>query len=84
MIIFQGFQGFNVMNCDVNSPKHYTDTSIQPIDVIEEWELGFHLGNTVKYIARHKKKGSELKDLKKAQFYLNRYIDNFVRKGNNN
>lgn len=60
---------------DINYPKHYTFASIEPINVIEDWELGFHLGNVVKYIARAEHKGSRLKDLKKAMFYLKRYID---------
>jgi hypothetical protein len=43
-------------------------------DAIEDWQLGFHLGNVVKYIARAQHKGSELEDLKKAAWYLSRYI----------
>ena len=54
--------------------EHYTKTKIEPIDVIEDWELGFHLGNVIKYIGRHKHKGGK-KDLMKALFYLNRHID---------
>lgn len=45
------------------------------IDVIEDWLLGFHLGNAVKYIARAGKKGDRLEDLKKAAWYLNREIE---------
>lgn len=58
----------------VNHPPHYTFGTIEVIDVIEDWGLEFHLGNTVKYIARSKHKGRELEDLKKAQWYLNRKI----------
>tara|TARA_Y100000310_G_C20013559_1_gene504057 strand:+ start:172 stop:417 length:246 start_codon:yes stop_codon:yes gene_type:complete len=60
----------------VNNPAHYNASKLEPIDVIEAWELGFHLGNTVKYIARAKHKGKLLEDLKKAQWYLNRKIAN--------
>ena len=62
----------------VNHPEHYGgDTIYEAIKVIEAWELGFHLGNTVKYIVRAGKKNSNgLEDLKKAQWYLNRYIEN--------
>lgn len=56
-------------------PAHYTFGNIEVIDAIEDWDLGYHLGNVVKYIARAKHKGHELEDLKKAQWYLNRYID---------
>jgi hypothetical protein len=58
----------------VNSPPHYTFGTIEVITVIEDWKLGFHEGNCIKYIARAKHKGNELEDLKKAQWYLNRKI----------
>lgn len=58
----------------INHPPHYTQSGVEPIDVIEAWDLGFCLGNTVKYIARHQHKGTPLADLKKAQWYLNRQI----------
>ena len=52
----------------VNHPAHYggEDNVYEVIKVIEAWELDFHLGNTVKYISRAGKKGSdkELQDLK--------------------
>ena len=64
----------------VNHPQHYggEDSPYEAIKVIEAWELDFHLGNTVKYISRAGKKGSdkELQDLKKALWYLQRKIDN--------
>lgn len=61
----------------INHPSHYGgDTTYEPIKVIEAWNLGFHLGNTVKYIAREGKKGCSIQDLKKALWYLQREIDN--------
>ena len=64
----------------VNHSAHYggEDNVYEVIKVIEAWELDFHLGNTVKYISRAGKKGSdkELQDLKKALWYLQRKIDN--------
>jgi len=59
----------------VNHPKHYTFGTIEVIDVIEDWQLGFHEGNCIKYIARAKHKGNELEDLKKAEWYLKRKIE---------
>jgi hypothetical protein len=59
----------------VNHPSHYTFGTIEVIDVIEDWQLGFCEGNCIKYIARAKHKGHELEDLKKAQWYLNRKIE---------
>lgn len=58
----------------VNHPAHYNVGSIEVIDAIEDWKLGFHLGNVVKYVARAGHKGSELEDLKKAEWYLQRKI----------
>lgn len=58
----------------IDRPAHYTYSAIEPIDAIEAWELGFHLGNVVKYIARAGRKGSEIQDLKKARWYLDRAI----------
>lgn len=59
----------------INWPKHYNTGKIQPIDAIESWQLDFRLANAVKYIARHKHKGSPKKDLEKALWYIQRYID---------
>lgn len=63
------------MSDEINNPPHYSQGKIKPIDVIEDWELGSHESNVIKYIARAKHKGNELKDLKKAQWYLNRVIE---------
>jgi hypothetical protein len=59
---------------NVNHPPHYTHGGIETIDVIEAWQLGFHLGNAVKYIARAGRKGDALEDLKKSRWYLDREI----------
>ncbi len=64
----------------VNHPSHYNMGKIEVIDAIEDWKLGFNLGNAVKYIARAAHKGKLLEDLKKARFYLNRAIAN-IEKG---
>jgi hypothetical protein len=58
----------------VNHPPHYAFGVHETIDVIEAWELPYHLGNVVKYVSRAKRKGKELEDLKKAAWYLDRYI----------
>lgn len=59
----------------VDHPAHYNMGDIEVIDVIEDWRLGFHEGNAVKYIGRAKFKGKELEDLKKALWYLKRRVD---------
>ena len=60
---------------NINRPKHYNQGRIEPIEVIEDWELGYHLGNVIKYIARAEHKGKLIEDLKKAKWYLDRYIN---------
>lgn len=63
----------------VNHPDHYQfgkDNEYEAIKVIDAWDLGFSLGNTVKYISRAGKKDptKEIEDLKKALFYLEHHI----------
>jgi hypothetical protein len=61
----------------VNHPSHYCQGKIEVIEAIEDWRLGFHLGNAVKYIARAGKKNPEkyAEDLEKAIWYLRRQIE---------
>ena len=58
----------------VDHPKHYNMGKYEAIEVIEDWGLGFNLGNTVKYISRAGHKDNILQDLKKALWYLDREI----------
>ena len=60
----------------VNHPNHYNSGRIEVIDFIEDKELGFHLGNAVKYISRagRKNPGKTVEDLRKAVWYINRQI----------
>lgn len=53
------------------TPNHYR-LDPEPIDVIRGWDLGFCLGNVIKYLARagHKAGESRDKDLHKAMEYL--------------
>jgi hypothetical protein len=60
------------MTDDIN-PQYYRTDMVHLIDIIEDYELGFHEGNAIKYIIRHKHKGG-LKDLQKAQWYIERMI----------
>lgn len=59
----------------VNHPKHYNAGKIEVIDAIEEWNLGFNLGNVVKYVSRAEYKGNREQDLKKALWYLERELN---------
>ena len=53
--------------------SHYKNGSIEPFHVIDDWNLDFYLDNIVKYIQRHKHKGSALEDIQKAIDYLKQY-----------
>lgn len=66
---------FTELDQRISNPSHYTYSSIEPITVIEAWQLRFHLGCVVKYICRAGRKESRLEDLKKAQWYLQREIE---------
>lgn len=61
---------------NIDHPKHYNSGKIEVIDAIEDWKLGFHLGNAIKYVARAGKKNpeKEIEDLEKAIWYINRQI----------
>lgn len=63
----------------VDHPSHYNKGNIEVIDFIEDQQLPFHLGNVVKYIARAGSKGDKLEDLKKARWYLDRYINEVMK-----
>lgn len=65
-------------NDNVNHPAHYggEDNPYEAIKVIEAWNLGFCLGNSVKYISRAGKKdpAKRIEDLEKAAWYINHEI----------
>lgn len=62
---------------NVTHPTHYNSGKIEVIEAIEDWGLGFHRGNAVKYIARAGRKDpeKEIEDLQKADWYLQREIE---------
>ncbi len=60
----------------VNHPPHYkTEAGIEAIDVIEQYGLGYHLGNAMKYLLRAGRKSAETEkqDVAKAHWYLVRW-----------
>lgn len=60
----------------VDHPSHYQGKKFEVIDIIEDFELGFNLGNAIKYILRSGKKNLSIEDLKKSVWYLQREISN--------
>jgi hypothetical protein len=55
------------------NPPYYNDDDV--MQVIERYNLGFCLGNVVKYILRSANKNGTV-DLRKALWYLQREISN--------
>jgi len=72
----------------VNSPAHYNSNTIETIDLIrdsmesEEYK-GYLKGNVFKYVSRcrYKEKENPVKDLLKAQWYLNKLIEDMTDDG---
>lgn len=63
----------------VHHPSHYggQHSPTEAIKVIRAWDLGFSLGNAVKYISRAGKKDKKktIEDLEKAAWYINEEIN---------
>ena len=61
---------------NVNHPSYYADGKIEVIEFIEDKNFGYCLGNAIKYISRFGKKSkeTEILDLQKAIWYINRRI----------
>lgn len=63
--------------CDAVNPEHYRKLGeYSALHVVEKWGLGYHLGQTLKYIQRAGSKPgvNPVEDLKKAKWYLERHI----------
>ena len=58
-------------------PDYYKFNKYEVVDVIQDWDLNFCLGNVIKYVARAGKKdgNSPLQDLEKARQYLSFEIE---------
>jgi len=59
--------------------RSYYAAEVEPIHLIEAQNLDFLLGSVCKYICRSDKKGSEIEDLEKAKWYLERKIESLKR-----
>lgn len=68
----------------INQPDHYTAGGIETIDYInakltpDQFE-GYMIGNVLKYCSRYQNKNG-IEDLKKAEWYLRRLIEEYDRK----
>ena len=59
----------------INHPPYYTQhpSGVECIQITEHFN--FCIGNAIKYLWRRGKKDSEIKDLEKAAWYINREIE---------
>ena len=60
----------------VNRPAHYTEGRVvEVIDLVEDWDLGFCLGNAIKYLGRAGRKDPKktIEDYEKTIWYINRH-----------
>lgn len=64
-------------NDSVCHPAHYNAGKIEVIEFIEDQNLGYHLGNAVKYLCRagRKDESKYVEDLEKAIWYIRRRIE---------
>lgn len=73
----EGKECFTRKSDPVNHPSHYADVvpGIECIDVTQHFD--FCIGNVIKYLWRcgHKDGNSNLQEMKKAQWYLNKAIE---------
>ena len=67
---------------DVNHPSHYCNRKMEAIDIIEmiieaesNPKVAYNMSNVLKYLLRFRDKGTPVKDLEKARWYLNRMIE---------
>ncbi len=72
-------KGVNIMADMVNHPSHYETGKFECIDVMEETQgteavMDFCICNALKYLYRHKRKNG-IEDIKKAKWYINKYLE---------
>lgn len=69
------FGVLNNMHDELNPDYYEAENGMRAIDVIESFDLNFSRGCVVKYTLRAGHKESELRDLKKALWFLKREIN---------
>ena len=68
------------MTDQINKPSHYNincdgSQAIETYAYIRSWKMDYPESNIIKYVTRHPYKGKSLEDLKKAQWYLTKLIE---------
>lgn len=74
--------GSEVTSKEVDHPPHYNNRRMEAIDIIEliieiekNPKVAYNMSNVLKYLLRFRDKGTPLKDLRKARWYLNRMTE---------
>lgn len=65
---FENYGVSYVADKPMDTPEHYK-MAITPIEFIEKNQLGFSVGNVIKYVCRYKHKNGK-EDLLKAKHYI--------------
>ena len=66
---------------NVAAPSHYVDgRTIEPIEVILDWDLDYLEGNILKYLSRWRRKGTPIDDLRKLHQYVHILLEREQRK----
>lgn len=59
----------------INNPSHYTYARVECIEIIEDLALPFHLGCAFKYLWRWNAKATPEENVRKAVWYLERWLE---------
>lgn len=58
------------------APAHYSNGKYTPWEIVDDWKLEYYCGNALKYVCRHKHKGTPEQDIQKAIDCLIQYKNN--------
>jgi hypothetical protein len=61
------------------APAHYSNGKYTPWEIVDDWKLEYYCGNALKYICRHKHKGTPVQDIQKAIDCMIKYKTNLEK-----
>lgn len=59
---------------EIDKAQQYNRGKFEVIEVLDDWQLDHYRATVITYLARAPHKGSCLKDLRKAKYYLDRLV----------
>lgn len=62
-----------------SAPAHYANGKYTPWEIVDDWKLEYYCGNALKYVCRHKHKGTPVQDIQKAIDCLLKYKANLEK-----